>query len=319
VYDREGYIRRLQIAAWVIALGVLALMAVFNPRDIDDEGCSMAFLGLTWGAIGLLVTLIAAISVIADRRRGFLELVLITPMSGREILDGTFGAVWEHIRRLYWLPWVLGFLFTLTGASLPHGILFSLITATLFGALIIWHGIACSLTARTLPGALVATLVLPLTALVGTLLPIALFEDEHGPPMAVLSVGLLVFSWFWIKRRLNLASVTCFLTAGHLSVAIFFTLWTYDGRADEFPVVAMHPGFLTIVTLDDRPERWFRRHHWLSILPCYWAALVINLWLIRAWLIRHFDRLAGRAVERVAVSRVAVSVQKTAVADGVST
>jgi hypothetical protein len=242
-------------------------------------------------------------------------------MSGRQIVDGTFGAVWEHIRRIYWLPWVLGVLFTLSGASLPHGVLFSLMTATLFGALMIWHGIACSLTARTLPAALVATLILPLTVLAGTPLLIGLLEDEHGPPLAVLSIGLLVFSWFWIKRQLNVASVTCLLTSGHLVIALFFTLWTYDGRTDEYPVAAMHPGYLTIITLDDRPSRWFRGpgKHWITILPCYWTALIINLWVVRAWLIHSFDRLAGRARQRTVAPRLEVSGQKSAVPDGVST
>jgi hypothetical protein len=57
----------------------------------------------------------------------------------------------------------------------------------------------------------------------------------------------------------------------------------------------MHPGFLTVVMMDDRFEREFRHAPWFAVQLCYWAALVVNFVVARRWLIRHFDRLAGRA------------------------
>jgi hypothetical protein len=210
-------------------------------------------------------------------------------------MDGTFAAVWEHVRRIYWLPWVLGILFILAGASTPQGVLCSLVTATLFVALIIWHGIACSLTARTTTGALVATLALPLVTLAGTALLIGFLEEDHGPLLWILSVGSISGCWLWIRRVLSLASVTCFLIAVHLACAVFMSAWTYDGRKDEYPVAAMHPGFLTLVMLSKNIHRDFEGVSPVPILACYWAAVAASLFLTRAWVIRHFDRLAGRS------------------------
>jgi hypothetical protein len=57
----------------------------------------------------------------------------------------------------------------------------------------------------------------------------------------------------------------------------------------------MHPGVLTLVTLDDHVPREFSRHASLFVVvPCYWAALVANLIWGHRWMIRHFDRLVGR-------------------------
>jgi hypothetical protein len=308
IYDRSGHIGVIQWAGWAIALLTVVFLAVTSPRDIDDEECSMAFLGTAWAAVGLLTALIAGTSLVGDRRRGFLELVLVTPLTGREVVDGTFLAIWEHMRRLFWLPWALGLFFFLTGASPLAGVLASLITATLFGALLAWHGVACSLAARTVPAALTATFLFPVVTLGATALLIGIFEEVHGPVFWILCPVFLVAGWLWTRRHLNVASVASFLTALHLVLAGLAVCWTFDGRRDEFPLAAMHPGFLVIAVLDDRPEHWFRGggRDWYMILPCYWAALGLNLVLARRWLIRHFDRL----VERIDESGAAESADK---------
>jgi len=38
--------------------------------------------------------------------------------------------------------------------------------------------------------------------------------------------------------------------------------------------------------------------HSRAIVLCYWAALVVNIVVIRFWLIRWFDRLVDRAESR---------------------
>jgi hypothetical protein len=296
VFDREGHIGYIQLAGWAAALFAFFLVALVEPSDLDDEECSMAFHGITWGVIALLTVVVAGSSMVTDRRRGFLELVLVTPLTGRQIVDGTFLAIWEHVRRLYWLPWVLGAIFCLTGASLLLGVVLSLITATLFLALVVLYGIACSLPARTLPGGLVPAILFPLIVLGGPAALAGIFEDEHGPILWTLCAALLPAGWFWVRQQATPASVCFFLTAAHLALAALFSCWTYDGREDEFPIVAMHPGLLALLTLDNRPDRWVdgTDPHWTNVLPCYWAALGINLIWARWWIIRNFDRLAER-------------------------
>ena len=294
VYDRTGHLRLLQWVGWGVVVFLILLLAVSEPRAFDDEEASMAFLAPTWIAIAGLITLVAGTSLVGDRRRGFLELVLVTPLTGQEIASGTFLSIWEHLRPIAWLPVALTLVFSLTGASPLVGALASLVTAVLFCAILIWHGIACSLAARTVPAALSATFAFPIATLVGTGLLIGLFEEAHGPVLWVLCVVLLVGSSIWIYWRLNVASVATFLIAVHLAMCAATTFWTYDGRQDEYPVAAMHAAVTLIALLDDRPERWLRTGLWPVHLVCYWSALGINLVVIRYWVIRHFDRLAER-------------------------
>jgi hypothetical protein len=64
---------------------------------------------------------------------------------------------------------------------------------------------------------------------------------------------------------------------------------------DEFPVVAMHPGFLALIVLADTPTRWQQEIPlWEGIFPCYWIVLTANIVFARWWLVRNFERLAGR-------------------------
>src|SRR5262249_38862815 len=150
-------------------------------RRPDRGEMAASFVAPAWIALMLLTTLIAGSSIVGDRRRGFFELVLVTPMEQRAIVDGTWLAVWEHIRRLYWLPCALCIVFCFLRATTVFGVLCSVFTATLFLALLMLHGIACSLAARTLAGALVAAFLLPLTAILGTGLLIRMVGQDHGP------------------------------------------------------------------------------------------------------------------------------------------
>jgi hypothetical protein len=123
---------------------------------------------------------------------------------------------------------------------------------------------------------------------------IAVFEEDHGPVLWVLCVLFLAGASYWVRRQLSAASVTCYLTAAHLALGALFTCWTFNGR-DEYPLAAMNAGFATITLLDNRPRRWFDGDvPWFVVLPCYWAALMINLVWLRGWLIRHFDQLVER-------------------------
>jgi ABC-2 family transporter protein len=295
VYDRQGHLRRIQTAGWWTAFAFLLLLVVTEPRALRSHEAGPIFLGFTWAGVAGLAALLAGASLAGDRRRGFFDFVLITPLTGRQIVDGTLLAVWEHLRRVYWLPFVLGFFFCLTGASTPVGVLCSLLTATLVLTLIVLYGVACSLAARSVPGALVPTFLVPVFLLVGTLVLMALFRGAHGLALWVLTGGLLVGSRYWPRRRVSAAAVGTFLLAGHLALACVASGWTFDPDKPEYPLAAMHPGFLTLVTMDrNYPRDFLGKATCERVLPCYWAALVINLIWARWWVIRNFDRLVGR-------------------------
>ena len=258
-YDRSGHIRLIQWAGWATAVLVIVLVAIFDPRELGREDMSMGLLSVAWAGIAGLAALLAGTSLVGDRRRGFLELVLVTPLTGQEIVDGTFRAVWEHLRPILWLPWAAGLLlsltgaspspgiwllwaaglvfsltgvspplgiwlpwtaglvFSLTGASPAPGILVSLITATLYCGVLVWHGLACSLVAPTVPAALTATFAFPLIAMGGTGLVMGIFQDEHGPVLWILSLAAWAIAWRRERRGLGLGTVAFRLISVHLA------------------------------------------------------------------------------------------------------
>jgi ABC-type transport system involved in multi-copper enzyme maturation permease subunit len=312
VYDRVGSIRRLQWLGWFIYVFALFMIWFYEPRSVLSDGYSIAFQAPTWVAILMVTALVSGHSLIGDRRRGFLEQVIVTPLTGAEIIDGTFLAVWEHLRRLLWLPAALAIFFTVpanvmqwleVGTASPRDItpiegnLLSFITASLFCALLIWQGIACSLAARTTPGAVVSTFVLPLVVIFVMPMTTLSFREDHAPALWI-GIGIwFVITGIWALRKLNAASVGCFLTAVHLVLIALAEGWTYDRPQEQYPMAAMHPLFLIVAPLTTRgqgghEDMWTR--HWVSIMVCYCAALALNIALIRFWLIWQFDRLVER-------------------------
>jgi ABC-type transport system involved in multi-copper enzyme maturation permease subunit len=296
VYDREGYIGRIQWAAWFAAAFFIIVLALSEPRALKEDGCAMAFLAFTWIAVAALAAIFTGTSLVGDRRRGFLDLVLITPLEPRAVIDGNWLSVWQHWRRIYWLSWALGLFFCLTGATSPSRVLASITTATLFCSLLLVHGTACSLTARTVPGALVPTFLFPLLVIVGIAFLIPIFEKAAGPVLWVASAAFLAGTWLWVRRRLSTITVACYLMAVHLAFVALATCWTV-GRPhhEEYPIAAMNPAFLTIDILQKRMGPWNAdRPKWFVLYPCYWAALALNILWARWWLIRHFEKLVER-------------------------
>ncbi|MHB1033639.1 MAG: ABC transporter permease subunit [Pirellulales bacterium] len=306
VYDREGHIGRIQWAGWAAAAFFLGIFLLFDQRSLAQEECPMVFLSATWiGAAGL-VAILAATGLVGDRRRGFLDLVLVTPLDSHQIVDGVLLSIWHHVRRVYWLILGLTVFFVLTKASGPIGAACSVISGTLFVATVVMLGTACSLVATQPGSALAPTFVFILLMTAGTGLLVGLFEGYAGPVLWIIAAGFLAVTWFWSRRSRSPAAVGCHFMAVHLALVCLATCWTYDGYHAEYPIVYLNPAVLTIATLSDLNRLFsvygpygFSPHSrctwWQLAIPCYWAALVVNLIWARWWMIRHFDRLTGRA------------------------
>jgi len=294
VYDRDGYLRRIESLSWVVAFAFFFLFLVVAARDLFDEGGAIGFLGFSWAGVAALAAVVSASGLVGDRRRGMLELMLAAPIEPREFVDGSLRAVWEHIRRIYWLPIVLSAIFVF-GAAPLIGSLCSLVTATLFLLVLLMMGTLCSLTARNAATALALTFMFPIVTLIGTALLTVATEEAAGPTIWVMSGLFLAATRFWTRRSVSTAAVGSHFIAVHFAMTAVASCWTYDARHEAFPMFAMHPGFLTLIPLDPRIDHEFRGHApWFLVFPCYWAALVVNLVWARRWMIRHFDRLVGR-------------------------
>jgi hypothetical protein len=292
VYDREGRIGIIQWCGWLIALGFLAGIAIFDRPGLESGGYTAAFLGLAWGGVAVLAAAVAGASLAGDRGRGFLDLVLMTPLTGAEVIDGTFLAIWEHLRRAFYLPLALTVVFCLIRTSSPIGAVCSVVTAALFLALVVLYGVGCSLCARSVTGGLAAAFVLPFTVVVGSAVLIGLFGNGHATVL-----------WYWglvylcvgrvTRYSPNCWNVCCYLVGVHFALIFASPVWII---ADPLsPAVATaHPGILAIVLMEPHFERALHPMPWLLVMASYCLMMAINFVWVRRWIIRHFDELAGR-------------------------
>ena len=305
VYDRERYIGRIQWAAWILVAVFLALVLVTERRTLKFDDASIGFLIPVWTGVVALTLIFAATSLIGDRRRGFLELVLATPLTAAEIVRGSFLAVYQHQRRLLWLPVVLSILFGFLGSSMWVGLLLSFTTAILFTALLAVYGLACSAAARTTASALVAAVTLPLVTLLGVALVGGLFNEAHGVVLWILTVPVFVVSAWWVRRRPALPAVASFLTSGHVLLALIFSAWVFalfpesPNYARALPGEVIHPLVMVTSVLAKHPGRWFYGGDllWPWYYVSYLPTLIVSIAWFGWWLERNFDRLAGRALQ----------------------
>jgi hypothetical protein len=298
VYDREGYIGRVQWLSWGVAFFFIVLFLVFERRALTERGAAIAFCAPAWLAVAALTAILSGTSLVGDRRRGFLDLVLMTPLTPREIIDGTLLSVWQHIRRSYWLPCALSLFFWMTGSCTLAGVWCSIVTATLFGALLALHGTACSLTAKTLPGALVPTFLFPLLVNIGIVFLIPIFWNAAGLVLCFLSAVCLIITWFWVRRRTTAAVVGCYFMAAHLALACLATCWTITANPRAYPIAVINAAHMAIAPLNGAPATWLpelsSRSMWWHPHVAYWLCLIVNFIWARRWLIRHFEQLVER-------------------------
>jgi ABC-type transport system involved in multi-copper enzyme maturation permease subunit len=294
VYDREGHIRRLQTACWLLTGVFLLLVIAIEIRSVTHHECAMVFASATWIAVTVFTAIIAGTGVVGDRRRGLLELILMTPMTPREIVSGSMLTVWQHMQRLCWLPVFLCLFFVLTGAVRFTDAVFSLMIAGLFLWLLIVHGTACSLSARTLAPALTMTMLLPVLTIAIVPFIGAMFRDYCGPALGLLVVIFFIVMRITVRRKSGAAAVGSYLLAVHLAMIMIATCWTWgEGRNGE-PILAINPAVMTILSLSDKPIHYRADSRWEWMQVCYIAALAINVLYVRRWGIRNFDRLTDR-------------------------
>jgi len=301
VYDREGYVDRIQWAAWPLAFFFLGLVSIADHQFFQERGACAVFLAPTWILIAALAAIVAGSSLVGDRRRGFFDLLLVTPLRPREIIDGTLLAIWRHLNRIYWLPLAVGWLFCLTGRCTLTGLFLCMGTATLFCVLLTVHGVACSLAARTMATALVQTFIFPLLVIVGT--PMLMFYKEaSGPVLWVLSGVALVASCFCLRWRRSPATIGFYFIAVHLCLVSLATCWPWldvlyrrpsnlPVLRGEYAILATNPAYLAMSVLEGSSFSYFNLD---GLYACYWSALVINILWARLWLVRNFEQLVGR-------------------------
>jgi ABC-2 type transport system permease protein len=296
VYDRENHLQRAQIGGWLLFLVVILAMVFLEPHAFESDELAIFILGWIWFGLLLIGCLTAGLTIVNDRRRGFFDLILVTPMRPLEVIWGTFLAVWRHIKKLYLLVLSANLLFVLTGQIYLSAALVSVIIGTLAVSLFILESIISSLVARTVAGGLTAAFALPLIVLLFFPILGAMARQESASLYISLTVILLVLSLvirlFWRSTF----TLMLLMLAMHMVFLILFTVWVVTVRDNEMPVVAIHAGFQTLEILErnDYGSQRYRQEMWHFAKFMFCAATVCNiLWLL--WWVRwNYEVLCGR-------------------------
>lgn len=303
-FDREGHLGRLQGWAWVVAAVFLLLIGlaeyIHGHKVLRDPDMVVGFLPITYTALAIFSTIVASTSVVGDRRRGFFDLLLTTPLTGREVVDGNFLSVWAHVNRLLCLPFALALLFRYTEASKFVDLATSLAMAVSYMAVIALAGIACSLCARSLAGALVPTFVFVLVPNIGIAFLMPIFMRYAPIVLWFLNLTGLIVASYWVRRKTTPAAVGFYLLFVYQCLVTGAASWIAwkDTPHGEHLVTASMPSVLafTVLSVHRPPIDRLPYANWIR--PCHLlATLVFCLWA-RWWVIAHFESLVGRASSR---------------------
>jgi hypothetical protein len=301
VFDPRGQLGYLQWASWPIANVFFVVLMLYSQSSWDRRLAGL-FLGSTWLAVGALTAILAATSLVAERRSGFLDLVLLTLLTPAEIVDGAALVVWQHLRRLYYVPLAFGLVFTLTGYPDLESFLYSAITATFFCVLLLYQGLACSLTARSQTSALIPTIALPLTVIVGLPLIGSLPWKHFDSVLGACIILSVVVSGLCVRWRRTPSAIGYHFVAMHMvltALAIVCVWPTWRPPVAESVVQIMNPLSLIVDPIRRPPGYWVANQlHPGGMCLAYCFSLAVNIAWARNWLVRHFDRLVGRVTGR---------------------
>ncbi len=297
VYDRDGHLTRIQWIGVLWTLFFFVLILLGTPIRLYDT--IFAILVPTWIAVAFFLTVISASSLVGDRRHGFFELLLITDLEPREIIDGTLAAVWEHVRIAVLLACSLTAFLVAGDFVLWYDALASVSAAGSFGLFLMMLGVSCSLVAPTAVASLAATIVLPLLMCVGVLF-LGGYREFGCFALWVGSFIALCIGIVWTRRRYTAASIACLFIGVQLvlvSVASLWTYWTMSYQGHFFTIGHTSPSVMVMVNLEPRRPYGYRSEVSASFATVFYCtALLMAFAWARWWTIRNFDKLIGRTL-----------------------
>ncbi|MFO0814371.1 MAG: ABC transporter permease subunit [Gemmatales bacterium] len=296
VYDREQHLQRAQMGGWLLFFVVLLALVFLESNMFRYNEAAIFFMGWIWLGLAAIGCLTAGLSIVNDRRRGFFDLILVTPMTPFEVILGTFLAVWRHIKRLYLLVLVAMLIFVGTGQVKFSSALASVIIGTLALSLFILEGIACSMVARTVAGGLTAAFAIPLLLLLFLPMLGSVAREAVTGVYWTLCAALLCFGLIMTLYRKTSFSLMVLLLAMHFLFLCLFNSWVAMLREREYPLIAVHAGVMTLETLDDSPYH-YRSHDkelWSFAKVTFCLATIANMLWLCWWMCRNYEVLAGR-------------------------
>jgi hypothetical protein len=301
IYNQRGSLGFMQWVGWPIGYLFFVLWMVLSKLTWGRYSAAV-FLGCTWAVLGITTAILAASCMVRERRRGFLDLMLLTLLTPKEIIDGETLTIWQHLRGPFFVPLAFGVVFTLTGYPDVFEFLYSTIPALLFCGLLLYQGLACSLTAKNLPGAVVPTVALPLAVMVGLPFLADYPWDNFERTFGVFVIVAAIVSACWARWRTTPATIGCHFLAMHLVFVALATYWAWPESstyAYASRVQSMNPARLVFDPVHHTPRYWIENGLSPGFMSLsYSLALFFNIVWARSWIIRHFDRLVGRVEMR---------------------
>ncbi len=298
VYDREQHIQRVQLAGWLLFAITFVTALILEPRFLNEEEASMIFLVWIWLGVGVLCCLVAGNSISSDRRHGFFEFVLVTPLTAQEVIRGTFLAVWRHVKLSYYLALVVTAIFMVFGKVELGNAITSVAIGSAFACLLVLQGIICSLVSRSVSIALVATFAFPSILLLG--IPMLGSMFRQGVPVFLFSLTLVgvPLSFVMTMWRKNSFTIAFFLTFFHLGLSVFTSCWFYPflSQRSEMPLMIINGGYLTIESLREVPYYYAHsyREVWGFAKIAYLCCMILSCAFFFRWVCWNYDVLSGR-------------------------
>ncbi|HQR06111.1 MAG TPA: hypothetical protein PLN21_04770 [Gemmatales bacterium] len=296
VYDREQHLQRAQLGGWILVIFVLGLLLWLEDNFFKHRESVMIFMSFIWLGLAIIASLVGGVSIINDRRKGFFEFVLVTPMEPWEVIQGAFLASWRHIKKTYLLIIVMMLFFLAMGTASIIGTVISVVIGTLLIMLAVLHGIACSLAARGIAGALLASFTFPIIVVIVTPMLSSMFRQDGIAILWVVCLILLPLSWLFFRWKKNAFTVTFLLTVFHLSLALLFTCWVVGHDDRELPLMGIHPAvhiMMPLVEFQYSPQERYGII-WSTLQVIYATMIMLNLIWMFWWVCRHYEVLSGR-------------------------
>lgn len=296
VYDREQHLQRAQLGGWILTVVVTALLFFIESHFFTRRESAMVFMSFIWLGQAIMASLVAGLSIINDRRKGFFEFILVTPLDPWEVIQGVFLACWRHIKKTYMLICAMMAFFLVLGVNSFLGTVISMIMGTLVIMLAVLHGIACSLAARSVAGALLASFAFPVIVVIVTPMLSGLFRDAGIAVLWVATLTLLPISWILARWKKNAFTVTLYLTMVHLILALIFSCWLISQNDHDLPLMGIHPGIHILLPMAEyqySPQQRFGIV-WSTLQVLYIAMLMLNMIWVFWWICCHFEVLSGR-------------------------
>jgi ABC-type transport system involved in multi-copper enzyme maturation permease subunit len=298
VYDREKHIQRFQIAGWFLFFFIFFMMVFWEPRFIIDRDSAIIFVSWVWLGTGIFACLVSGYSIAGDRRKGFFEFVLVTPLQPFEAILGTFLATWRHIKWSYILAILATCIFMLFGKLTLFNGLVSILIGSLYISLLILHGILFSLMSRSVATGLLAAFAFPLLIVMVIPMMGSMFRTDTVNYLRTLALIVVPVGTLLLLLYKNLFTVVMFMVSLHLGLTVLATTWIFQNMdfKGERPLLVINGGVQTLMPLESSPYSPSQQQGelWTTGQVMYTLAVVVNIAFLLWWICRNYDQLTGR-------------------------